>query len=180
MINVVDVIGEIVGKTSNSVEKLTGKRVFYQYGNVIELDETLKSYSNSTKEFREQKYPAIFLLTDFREKRNERPDYETEAFLQLLIVEGSEKDYRTADRYEKVFNTILHPIYETFIKQLKSDSRIVKQKFDMLPHEFINRSLISGFQLRTQSGATRNLFSDYIDAIEINNLNLIILKNCKT
>ncbi|MDR2775629.1 MAG: hypothetical protein LBC19_12985 [Tannerella sp.] len=178
MINVVDVIGEIVGKTSNSVEKLTGKKVFYQYGNVIELDEILKSYSNSTKEFREQKYPAIFLLTDFREKRNYHPDYETEASLQLLIVDGSMKDYRTADRYKKVFNPILHPIYEAFIKKLENDSRIVKQKFNMLPHEFINRSLISGFELKTQSGATRNLFSDHMDAVEINNLNLIILKQC--
>ena len=178
MINVVDVIGRIVGKTSNAVEKRIGKRVFYQYGNIVELDEILQSYSNSTKEFREQKYPAIFLLTDFRERRNSNPDYETEAFLQLLIVESSVKDYRTADRYEKVFNTVLHPIYEAFIKQLGNDSQILKQKYGLIPHDFINRSLISGFTLRTQSGATRNLFSDFVDAVEINNLNLIILKTC--
>ncbi|MDR0692445.1 MAG: hypothetical protein LBF69_05350 [Prevotellaceae bacterium] len=178
MINVVDVIGRIVGKTSNTVEKQIGKRVFYQYGNIIELDEILQSYSNSTKEFREQKYPAVFLLTDFRERRNSNPDYETEAFLQLLIVESSVKDYRTADRYEKVFNTVLHPIYEAFIKQLEKDSQILKQKYGLIPHDFINRSLISGFQLKTQSGATRNLLSDFVDAVEINNLNLIILKTC--
>ncbi|MDR1155073.1 MAG: hypothetical protein LBL04_10190 [Bacteroidales bacterium] len=178
MINVVDVICEIVGKTSAVVEKSTGKKVFYQYGNIIELDGILQSYSNSTKEFREQKYPAIFLLTDFRERRNSHPDYETEAFLQLLIVEGSMKEYSTADRYGKVFKPVLHPIYEAFIKQLEKDSRIVKQKYGVLPHDFINRSLISGFELRTQSGKTKNLFSDYIDAVEINNLNLIILKNC--
>jgi hypothetical protein len=178
MINVVDVIGGIVGKTSSVIEKLTGKKVFYQYGNIAELDEILQSYSNSTKEFREQKYPAIFLLTDFREKRNSHPDYETEAFLQLLIVAGSMKGYRTADRYREVFTPILHPIYEAFISQLVKDSSVVKQKFNMLPHDFINRSLISGFMLRTQSGATKNLFSDFVDAVEINNLNLIILKTC--
>jgi hypothetical protein len=178
MINVVDVIGEVVGKTSTAIEKSAGKKVFYQYGHIIELDEILRSYSNSTKEFREQKYPAIFLLTDFLEKRDSRPDYETEAFLQLLIVAGSVKDYRTADRYREVFKPVLHPIYEAFIKQLEKDSRILKQKYGLIPHDFINRSLISGFQLRTQTGTTKNLFSDFIDAVEINNLNLIILKNC--
>jgi hypothetical protein len=174
---VVDFIGSMVAKTDVCLKKHTSLEVFYQYGHVNEIEAILRSYSE-TEDFRKQKYPAIFLLTDFLERKGGNPDYETEAMLQLLIVAASGKDYRTAERYEKVFKPVLYPIYEVFMKQLKNDSRVVTKQYGELPHTKIDRSLVSGFQLKTQGGKTGNLFSDHLDAIEVNNLNLVIKKTC--
>ena len=177
MTAVVDFIGEIVAKTSAKVKPNIGKDVFYQYGNLINIDNILVSYSQ-TAAFREKKYPAIFLIKKFTESKEKDPDIETEASLQLLIVMDTSVNYREADREEKVFKPILYPIYETFIKQLKKDSRVKLQKFGLLPHNKTDCSLISSeYQVQTARG-TKNLFTDNLDAIYISNLKLTLLKTC--
>jgi hypothetical protein len=175
MITVVDLFRHIVGKTSDKVKDVIKSDVFYQFGHIAEINNTLKSYS-ATAEFSKQKYPAIFLLQDFIEQKLENPAIETQVNLQLLIVAASDKSYRASERYEKVFKPVLYPVYETLIKVIKQDSRLINE-YGNIPHNKIDRLLISGFQMKTQSG-TANLFSDYLDAIEINNLKLTIKKIC--
>jgi hypothetical protein len=176
MIVIVDFIKSIVSKTSLAVQKKDGKPVFYFFGHPIEISNILSSYS-ATEEFRKQKYPAICLMMDFAEKRNPKLVIEVEATLQLLIVAESNKDDRVADRYEKVFKPILYPIYETFIKQLQKDSNVWSPLNGFIPHEKIDRPLISGMQVKTINGI-KNLFNDHLDAIEISNLHLTIFKTC--
>jgi hypothetical protein len=176
MIAVVDFIGSIVGKTSVAVQKAIGKEVFYFFGHTIEINNTLSSYSK-TPDFCEQKYPAIFLIMDFAEKRNAKQGIEVETTLQLLIVADSNKDDRAVIRYEKVFKPVLYPIYEKFIKTLQNDSSVWCPLNGFIPHEKIDRPLISGMQVRTTNG-TKNLFNDHLDAIEVSNLQLTILKQC--
>jgi hypothetical protein len=176
MTAIVDFIGSVVNKTSLSVQKGIGKPVFYFFGHTMEINNTLSSYS-ATDEFRNQKYPAIFLIMDFAEKRDTKPDVEVETMLQLLIVAESAKDDRAADRYEKVFKPVLYPIYETFIKKLQCDSRTWTPLSGLISHEKIDRPLISGLQVKVVNG-TKNLFNDCLDAIEIANLQLTILKDC--
>jgi hypothetical protein len=176
MIAVVDFIRSVVNKTSLAVQKDIGKQVFYFFGHTQEINNTLSSYSN-TEQFRKQKYPAISLIMDFVEKRNPRPGIEVETRIQLLIVDGSNKDDRAADRYEKVFKPILYPIYENFIKQLQNDSNVWTPLNGFIPHEKIDRPLISGLRVNTPTG-DKNLFNDHLDAIEINKLQLTILKQC--
>jgi len=175
MIAVVDFIGNVVKTASLLTQKEIGKEVFYQYGHIREINETLTSYSK-TEEFRKQKYPAIFLLQDFAEKMGIDEQYETKVSLQLLIVSGSATEYRSADRYEKVFKPILYPIYSNFIKSLGQNPDLMKS-YNGFPHEKIDRPLVSGALVETTKGVA-NLFNDNLDAIEIRNLNLIILKKC--
>jgi len=177
MIAVVDFIGEMVAKTSNKIQALIGKEVFYQYGSLIDIDNILVSYSQ-TVAFREKKYPAIFLIKKFVENKEKDPNIETEAHLQLLVVMGTDPNYSEADRYEKVFKPILYPIYETFINQLKKDSRVRTQNFGQLPHNKVDCSLLSSdYKVETEEG-TENLFSDNLDAIYISNLKLTLKKQC--
>lgn len=176
MVAVVDYIGEVVKKTSEKVNNIIGSDVFYQFGHITEINNTLQSYSK-TAEFREQKYPAIFLLQDFAEKMGIDAKTETQVKLQLLIVAGSDKNYRAADRYEKVFKPILYPIYDTFIKTLNKDGRHLDVPYDGISHEKIDRLLLSDALVETTKGRA-NLFNDHLDAIEIRNLQLTILKTC--
>jgi hypothetical protein len=173
---IVDFIGSVVDKTSLAVEAKIDKPVFYFFGHTKEINNTLSSYSK-TEEYRKQKYPAIFLIMDFAEKRNAKQGIEVETTLQLLIVAESNKDDRAADRYEKVFKPVLYPIYEQFIKTLQNDSLIWKPLSGFIPHEKIDRPLISGMKMETADGV-KNLFNDFLDAIEIRNLQLTILKQC--
>jgi hypothetical protein len=176
MIAIVDFIGSIVGKTSVAVQQAIGKEVFYFFGHPIEINNTLTSYS-ATDTFRKQKYPALFLFMDFAEKRNRQQGIEVETTLQLLIVAESNKDDRACDRYAKVFKPVLYPIYEQFIKKLQNDSSVWCPLNGFIAHEKIDRPLISGMQIRTVNGM-KNLFNDHLDAVEISNLQLTILKQC--
>jgi hypothetical protein len=181
MIAVVDLIGDIVAKTSNRIKQsstneiLQEKGVFYQFGHIKEINNILVSFDKTT-EYKKQKYPAILLLQDFIEKTVTKAPYVRQANLQLLIVAGSTSNNRTSQRYEKVFMPVLYPIYETFMKVLRNESRLYWEYGD-IPHIKIDRPNISGFTIR-QQGETKNLFSDFLDAIEINNLNINIKKLC--
>jgi hypothetical protein len=175
MITVVDYIGEIVQKTSEKVKNVISSDVFYQFGHITEINNTFSSYSK-TEEFRKQKYPAILLLQDFAEKMSIDQTIETQVRLQLLIVAASTQTDRAAERYIKVFKPVLYLIYEQFIKMLNKDDRL-NTPYSGVPHEKIDRPLVSGAWVETTNGKA-NLFNDHLDAIEIRNLQLIILKTC--
>ncbi|MDR1199590.1 MAG: hypothetical protein LBK94_11390 [Prevotellaceae bacterium] len=178
---VVDYVGDIVAKTSEMVktvitdEKIRETGVFYQYGHIVEIDGILNTMSQTTAQ-RVKKYPAILLLQDFLEKKGTQTGIETEVNLQLLIVTGSDKDYRVSVRYERIFKPVLYPIYECLMKVLKKDGRLANS-YGEIVHNKIDRPNISGFSILVR-GQTKQLFYDCLDAIEINNLNLKIKKTC--
>jgi hypothetical protein len=176
MMAVVDYIGGVVAQASEKVKPIIGSDVFYQFGHIREIADTLQSYSN-TAEFRRQKYPAVFLLQDFLERKGTRTDIETEVTLQLLIVAASTQKARSADRYRDVFKPILYPIYEALIKTLNSDP-VLDTPYSGVPHEKVDRPLVSGALSEPTTGANKNLFNDFLDAVEVRKLNLKILKNC--
>ncbi|MDR2653165.1 MAG: hypothetical protein LBC68_12800 [Prevotellaceae bacterium] len=178
---IVDYFSDIVAKTSEMVktiitdEKIKKSGVFYQFGHIVEIDNILKTMSQ-TNEQREKKYPSILLLQDFLEKKGTQTGIDVEVNLQLLIVTGSDKDYRVSVRYEKIFKPILYPIYECLMKVLKRDGRLANG-YGEIAHNKIDRPNISGFSIVVR-GQTKQLFYDCLDAIEINNLNLKIKKTC--
>ncbi|MDR1347354.1 MAG: hypothetical protein LBJ63_02840 [Prevotellaceae bacterium] len=182
MMAIVDLVGDIVARASEAVKKVIADEtvretgIFYQYGHLNDINNILKSYSN-TAEYRAQKYPAVFLLQDFVETCVQSMTVEKQVNLQLLIVASSNRDYRAAERYEKVFKPVLYPVYDCLIGTIKRDKRLMLPYGD-IEHTKIDRLLISGFQIRTQTGQTGNLFADFLDAIEINNMKLIIKKMC--
>jgi hypothetical protein len=206
MIPIVEIIGKIVGRTertapfavvsasgaviaagaamqavaaySNNVE-LPLQGIKYQFGHIRDIGEILLSYS-ATAQYRLQKYPAIFLLQDFTERKggNYSADVDCEVRLQLLIVAASAPTYRPAERYEKVFKPTLYPIYERFIEELGGSGTLIETASNgRFEHEKIDRPRISNALTEFTKG-DKNLFNDHLDAIEIRNLNLRILKEC--
>jgi hypothetical protein len=175
MIAVVDYIGEIVQKTSDRLSQVISSGVSYRFGTAIEFSSRLSGISGAMG-FKEQNYPAIFLLQDFVEKMGVDADTETQVKLQLLIVAGSDQNYCAADRYERVFKPVLYPIYETFIKILNKDSRL-NIPYSGASHEKIDRPLMAGSLEETTKGKV-DLFSEQLDAIEIRDLLITFLKIC--
>jgi hypothetical protein len=177
MIAVVDVIGDVVSATSAEVSKRYGFNVFYQYGHIREISQTLQSYS-ATSEYRAKKYPAVFLLQDFAERMGAKGG-EVSVRLMLLIVAASGSGYRSQERYTKVFKPVLYPIYGELMQQIGKDSRI-RTPYGVAPHEKIDRPFLSNALVEYTTKGEALLFNDCLDAVELRALELKIREQCQT
>jgi len=89
----------------------------YQYGYITELAETLQQWEE-TQEWREKKYPLVWLRQPFTIKRGEPNYYGTIPDLTLFIMNRTDVNYKAAQRMELNFKPILHPIYRELVKQI--------------------------------------------------------------
>jgi hypothetical protein len=88
----------------------------------------------------------------------------------------TKQDYTAAERYENTFKTELYPIYLELISQIKKHNAFQIDNGNIL-HTKIDR-LFWGKQ--ATNGNDANKGGDFIDAIEIRNMKLKILKqSCK-
>jgi hypothetical protein len=146
----------------------------YQYGHVQELLETLSQMTKSKEEYL-KKYPLAWLVQDFEEVRGDGAYY-SDVSLNIIIAHQTNKDYKITDRMANVFKPVLYPIYYTFLQELASSKWIVQGSIDSIEHTKIDRSYWGSNPVDGNKG---NVLTDYVDAIEIQNLKLKInFKNC--
>lgn len=142
----------------------------YQYGHKRELIDTLSQMDpDGTLRFR--KYPLIYLVQDFRERRGQQAGVYAETSLNIIIAHQTDPTYKITDRMAQVFKPVLYPIYYSLIKQLATIPQTLQGNQDVIPHDKWDRSFWG-----TQAvGGTSDLkLNDYVDAIEIQNLDLKI------
>jgi len=163
MIYVVDVIGDICKKVS---EKLKFE-IHYQHGHPVEIIETLQQREDSTT-LRFKKYPAIFLFQDFTETMGEL-GIASNAKLHILIVAATDRDYKASQRYEKNFKPTLYPIYFELLNQIFKSGKVMVSSANKIIHTKMDR-LFWGRNGLYKNDA--NVFNDYLDAIEITDLQL--------
>lgn len=118
-------------------------------------------------------YPFIALIEDITETRESEQMYEYEASVTLLIVMKSAKQHSRPKRETEVFEPVLYPIYNALMLELKSIGYFGVDEYNNIPHNKTNRPYYS-----TDGAAVQNKFASVTDAIEINNLELKILKTC--
>ena len=118
-------------------------------------------------------FPAVCLFHDFPEVMG----YERSLTLQLVIITDTSKHYTTAERYTNTFDPILTPLYELFLKQLAKSDYVDSDSDSVLyfEHTRWDRPYWGKDGIY---GAVADIFNDFIDAIEIENLKLKILKTC--
>jgi len=121
----------------------------------------------------DRKYPLIALFTDFdQEKNNETAGYYCNANFHLIIANiTTNKENNAEERLTQNFRPILEPIYLEFMKQIKLSGFFICGY--EIPHTKTDRYYWGKNGLFGQEG---NIFSDYIDAIEITNLKLKVKK----
>ncbi|MDR1340828.1 MAG: hypothetical protein LBK58_12355 [Prevotellaceae bacterium] len=173
-------------KVVERTAKRYGSDVLFFHGHIHEIAVELKQRSDSAK-YREQKYPCIMMLEDFRETHSTGKPWDMEADVQVLIVAGSDMNYTSDERIEKVFKPVLYPICDAFISALKGSSRILSVPSSNLRYLKIDRHKCTSAFLRevsyanesTKSQNTAALLADHLDAIELNlNLKLMELEDC--
>lgn len=141
----------------------------FDHGHPTECVNRVKEYTHhDTLKF--ESFPRILLFHDFEEKVT----YETAVSLNVVILTDTSPTYTTPQRYTYSFDPILTPLYDLFLRQLADSANIVSTEANYFKHTKIDRLYWGKNGLY---GNTANVFDDFIDAIELVNLELI-LNNC--
>jgi hypothetical protein len=160
---VVDLIGAVV----DLVEVELVKTIHYIYGHPLEITESLQQMT-ATPSVSVTKFPMIALLTDFPERKGIEGVY-SDVTLNLIIATLTDRHYKAHQRYVTSFKPTLYPIYNEFITQLYKCSYFELVAPERVDHTKYDRLYLGRMGLYGKNG---NLFNDYIDAIEIENLKL--------
>lgn len=150
--------------------------IHWQHGHPLEIIETLKQLSTGVSS-KTQRYPLFGLFRDFKETMGTQPGIYSEAPITIIIATRTLPTYSSDQRKEKSFKPILHPIMVEVFNQIELSGKFLNEGNDLqviprIDHYFWGRESIYG--------AKANIFSDWIDCVEINNLILkTYTNNCQ-
>lgn len=168
----VECVSELVLPILNRTEPLiTG--VYFQQGHPLEVIKELQKLGEGVNT-KSQRYPLVALFRDFPEEIGVTVGIASEATVNMIIATRTDPNYNSEKRKEKIFKPILYPIYEALIERLSKNPAFMGQgtvRHRKIDHYFWGRESVYGSEA--------NIFKDWIDCIEIKNLNLkLYQKNC--
>lgn len=115
----------------------------------------------------------MWLVMDFEEDKGKNMDVYSTTSLSLVFAVATEPKYTEQQRRDISFTPKLLPMYQAFLQALHEQSSFRMPYPSLIQHKFALRPYWG-------DGVNRNLFNDFIDAIEIRNLNLDVKQlNCK-
>lgn len=174
---IVDMFAEVVEATKNSILTTLQdadpniETINYMYGHPVEIMQTLADMERDT-EYRAKKFPVIILFQDFNENRGNNAGNYATVSLNIAIAFSTQPSLISSERYTQVFKPILYQLYHEFMKQVANyDGFNISRTVTKLEHTKIDRVFWGKNGLYGNDG---NKFADYLDAIEIQNLNLTI------
>lgn len=158
---------EIVGRVSEK----WGRNVSYLFGDWNYISNQLTVWGKSPKTS-PLKFPIICLYSPFTEERDAE---DVRVSLEFIIMVNTEKDYTNEDRELISFDKVLRPIYRLFMDEIRGDRRFVSDYRGVVPHQYTENYRYGRVGVLGPDGKP---FRDFIDAIEIKNLELTV-KNVK-
>ena len=182
----VDYIVNNTSSTSFDIDGSTGidfislywksKSPYYEHGHILEIANTLNKRDKGIYTY--QKYPLIILFQDYTVSKsidNDAVHGTTSA--RLAIANLTKPDLTAKDRYDRNFRDVLYPLYDSFIEAI-----VNSDNFNTSPvHPYVNHNLTDRLYWGSNLDANNaNVLNDYIDAIELTNLELEIINgnNC--
>lgn len=191
-IYVVDIIGDIVNRTSSAIphwlpegtrniNKLTLLQIFQQYDNKItgiyyeygykEDIASLITQKDESVNTRNKKYPCICLQLPFEEDINSDIGLINTSNLRIVFVYSSSPEYVPSERYDYAMKPILYPLYAEFMNQLYI-SGLFQFEGSKIPHVKTDKPYFDGSE-------KANGLNDFVDAIVVTKLDLKIrINNC--
>lgn len=150
------------------------KNIHYLYGHPTELIQVMMERSKDPgidgEGGKYDMYPVVMLYTDFPEVYDRGVSgYYATVTLQMIIAYMTSPNLRAAQRLEQNFKPILLPIYEALMQGIMRSGAFAVQAQKRIPHTKYDR-----YFWGTQGlyGGNANMFNDFIDAVEIQNLTL--------
>lgn len=162
---------EITTSTPSNSGSYKSIEPYYLFGHRIDIANRLLD-KDQDNVFKYQKYPLIALrLPLTQEVMNDDVNC---AVVNIAIMECTEKNYTSEERYDNVIKPVLSPIYERFLLAIENSPYI--SLVGTPQHKRIDR-LFWGTEQK--EGNVKYIFNDPLDAIELIDLKLnIIEKNC--
>jgi hypothetical protein len=170
---IVDVFSEIVA----AVAVKLAIPVYYMHGHPLEVVNRLTEMTKfGTTEGK--KYPLVALFQDFDEQKGDEVDQYTVTKLHLIIANQTRNGYNATERYTKNFKPVLYPVYDELLYQIMRHKDTIVQDERLIKHTKTDRLYWGKNGLFGNDG---NIFNDYIDCIELTDLQLTIKnKACTT
>ena len=166
-ISVNRLFADIVGRVSADY----GSNVSYLFGDWEYISNQLVLWSKSP-ETSALKFPIICLLSPFTEERAEK----TRVELEFYILVNTWKNYTNEEREQYSFDGVLRPVYRHFLSEIRKEPRLDFPQPGVIPHRYTENYRYGRVGVL---GADGKPFRDFIDAIEITHMELIINKNRK-
>lgn len=110
------------------------------------------------------KFPSIFNFHPIRQEKRE----DITLHYNLAIVCLVDSTWTTEQRESQVFDRVLRPIYEEFMKQVELCNYFIKG-YGNIPHTYYEIFTTGG-----NAGEIMDRYGDYIDAIEIHDLTVTL------
>lgn len=169
--NVKDAISDIVLKIQAEYDTVSEvpEKPYFEHGTPIEIINRL-SEKGIVNSYKYKRYPLIALFEDIPAKSG-KGGISLEATATLIFAVETDPNYTASQRYQHSFDPILTPLYELFIKYLRKSQYILTMpnlKYEPIYHVFWGRQGLYGKE--------GNIFNDYLDAIELKNLELKIYR----
>ena len=142
-------------------------KLYFLHGHPLEIVNTL-SRKASSHYYRGRRFPLFALYQDI-EEQSDINGYEREANITIIIAVQTNRDFDAPTRQDTSFDAVLYKLYEEFIYHLKKSQYIASN----IPQP--NRTDRMYWGRNGLYGNEGNVFNEYIDAIEINDLNLKII-----
>ena len=144
---------------------------YYGHGHLLEVANTLTSKKDGIYSYK--KYPLIVLIQDYEVNKDTANDAVFgEVSARFAIVNLTKPELKSSERYNENFRTVLFPLYDDFINAINDSLRFVTQGETIVSHTQIERPYW-GSHL-TES---KNIFNDFLDAIELTGVDLKISSN---
>lgn len=165
--SVIDVIQAVVD------DMTTTRKLLYGSANEVVLKLSIMAKTAATNA---KRYPLVALFTDIPERKGEMTGIQSTITIPtILFVHVTKKEYMAEQRKEKVFDLVLQPMYEQFMEALQRSTDVRVMDWRQVPHTKTDRFSWGKSAIFTENNAG----TEFIDAIEIQNLQLSIYrKHC--
>jgi len=157
--NIVDQFSQVVA----AVSSVYGQTVHFRHGHMVEVAGIVQQMVIDPDV--DKRYPIIALQHDFEQDPVAFRGTELKG-LKLYIITLSRPEYIAEQRKELIFKPILYPIRDLFIEQI-ARSRYFEQQTEEEVLDVITLTDRYYWGSSTVMGNTANIFSDWVDCIEI-------------
>jgi len=168
-LHLIDILAEV---TESTRIKLGLQSINYMYAPIVEVIEQMAAMTKSS-EYAGQKYPFVAIMTDIREFKGERSDMQSRVTIPMVVFACmTDKKSTAGKRYLDSFKPTLQPLYEEWMNQLFRHNDIYTPDANLTRHVKTDR-LWWG---RSQVWANNGQSVDFIDAIEVNDIEIFVRK----
>lgn len=157
----------ITGETGVDLTNASWKSLepYYDYGHPISILSKLTT-KDGGKYKKWQKYPLIMLLQDIQESHSNDLNFGYSFPASIVLLATTDKNYTEQERYENVFKSVLYPLYESLVHEVK-----YYQFFDFETESngipTYNKWDRVNWGTNTLFGNTATILNDYLDGIEM-------------